>query len=495
MGDARWTMYQAVLRQRRYESFAGPIIGGVLAIIGLGLLNWRSFQGLADPLAALSWSALMQVVASWATATFAMARFAKYRLTPEDWQLLSMTGSGPRLMRGIWGPPARDALLAFAFIAPMICFLAAMFGVSLGELFLLELNAASWLIVGLLLELFWSFIRLRGPLCNLISRQLRWVIPFLYLTIGSAMTGWMMGVLPASSMPTPTLLMLTAGSMVVAVAAFGCWYLFGELLLRVAGQRFGHLINGVNLKDIEIPKVFRGRTSRKSRPLKTSWPCFEREFRTTVFGIVGVLWITFLLIGLLGIGISVSAEYLLTLNAWYIPPRLESVRDMGSVIRWAAISLFGLAALVIPATVPTSRFDSESKQQTTTSLFLAVSAKRFVMNVMGVSMFVGLMFIATSVALASLSPMLDRSPTTMWIMVLLTLLGVILTGYLCLLGVTVRLRYTNWFAQIIFVVLAVLLGPIAIFVMPSLILKSCDELDGNPQKLEAGMSRKMRTAD
>lgn len=485
MSESRWTLFDTVLRHRPAGSFLWPTAAATITMIAIFLINIWSLGRVADPVLTAVWIAIWQIMGGLAMATFGVARFAKFRLTPDDWMLLSMSGSGRRLQRGIWGPPHRDAFLTYLMALPAAAFFAVMSGVPPSILALIEFNGLLWLAPLLFVEVGWSFLRLRGPLGQLISRQLRWIVPLIALSFGRVLLGRFNGLLPDMTTTAAGWTSFTLVSAAVAGVSFLGWSASGRALLPLAGERFGHIAGGVKLKDVELPRLFRQKTSRPSRPLSTNMAILEREFRATVLGVPGRMLAVFVVCVL----IVTTCDALDLFKAFR---QRYLVREFWDYLRFALLWIMRATALGLAAQVTVARFDQEARDQTIVPLVLAASAKRYLLTTLGVTMFVVILYFIAAFGLNAYSLALDANPWPIGRVIGVDLAVFLAAAYLCLLSATVRLAFSNWPSQLGFLLFGLLLFPIAVFVMPSLLLKACDRIDGDPDLLEQGMGKQFR---
>lgn len=482
----RWTWCNVILGQQTFVSrFVWPAVAVVVFVL---LTVWPTVSAAQrgnDRVAALAYACLLQTLAALVIFAQSQFRFTRQRVTRDDWTILSLTGVGPRLFRGLIGPAAVDGLFTFGLILPLVLLYAATLGVDPIIVMRLEASEFAWLIAGFVGLTAFCILSMRGALGYFISRQLRWIIPFFWVVLRPMFWGTFVATLPNSVTASDEWNWIGIRAVVAVIVALAVCVVLSRSFHFLAGKKFGRFVGAVTVQDIDTPKILGIKQSRPSKLLTSSRPCYEREVRAMKWGVLKVSWLGLTLLALIAIFLDVATH-----SGWI--NRSRELAIIVPVARWTLVVLMLIFAAAASVTTPTMRFDAESRQQTITSLIMAVSAKSYVFGTMGAVMRnVGLVLL-TALVIALASPWLDDQPLSWSTSLLVGGISLLVCAYACLIGATSRVAFTHWLPQLVFLVFALLLPPIMIFVAPSLLFKACDRIDEDPLHFDAGMSRYLK---
>lgn len=483
--EPRWPLFDCVLSRREQYVHATPAVAASIAMLLaiLTVIIWIPSGG--DGFVSLFWYSVIQLVASISAWMFSTQRFAKRHLSVTDWPVLSLTGTGRRLAAGIWLPPLVDAFATFALLIPLAAYVGCLAGVELRRIALIEVTAAVSLVSLAALGTTQSFLSMRGVVSALLSRLALGVIPCIAVPIGIPLLQSLGLTLPTSSTPLSQWLITLVTALAAAAASYVGWIVLERKLLVWGGPNFGFRAGDLDLRHIPIAKFFKRRSSRKSRPLRSSKPILERELRAIAFGPTGFL-------ALLGIVVGGSALVFELADAAEFIELSRDEREVAQRIRIAAASVCYCIGALLAATLTSARFDVECKGETVSSLLLAISSRQFVLQVVAAVLVTSFFFTGIGIALLLAGQLLGRDPIPLWIFLGGSAASMVVSFYLCLVGTVSRLSFTEWYEQIPFLIFAIALCPIAIFFLPSHFLKACDEIEADPHYVERGMSRQLK---
>lgn len=485
--EPRGPFIDAVLARRGNHAFTISAITAIVAA-GVGTLfvwPWASRGG--DSVHILMLAVLIQLVSASAAMLNSTTRFAKRHLDVDQWPLLALTGTGPRLASGIWLPPIIDGLLEFALLAPLIALLGCVIAVEPLKILLIELNAVLWLFPLCCLGIAQTFVGMRGALGYQVSQQFRWIIPVAVLMFGFPSLSKLAFLLPGTQTPWSSWLFWTFGGVLATTGACVVWRAFLRRFLSWAGDDFGFRVSNSARQKISLPKILGGKTTRPSRLLRWNRPIFERELRAMLRGLPGVVLGTLIAIGGLAVLCPIAeAAGLVSLS--------KGTAELCVWVRWVAICCLHVAGLLIALSIVQARFDAECKEQTFTSLLLAIPARKFVYQTVAAILLVTLIFHVAGWLLDAAGVLVDGDPARFALTSVFAAAATITSGYLCLVGTATRIRFGNWWEQILFPAFAICLLPVAIFVVPAVIVRTCDRLEEDPHEIERGMSRRLKAA-
>lgn len=222
--------------------------------------------------------------------------------------------------------------------------------------------------------------------------------------------------------------------------------------------------------------------------MRGRFPVFERELRALGRGLNRGVWLVAIVVAALGLAVELTERF-------GVCDFTRTALERAEFARWTTFVVLHLTGFLIGLSSATGRFDAECKSQTFPSLVLALPAGRFLRQSLAAILLVSLVF-HVSAWLVAMGGVFagSRFDGTVFASTSSALICAA-TIYLTLVATTTRLAYETWPEQLAFGIFSLVLSPVAVFTIPAILVRACGRLEGEPEAIERGMSRKLKRAE